>query len=99
MQSLGTSEHEAGLALDIVASNYQELNEEQEKTPVQKWLMENCHKYGFVLRYPTEKKDITKINYEPWHYRYVGVKNATFMKEKNLCLEEYIEYLKNYDLV
>lgn len=92
----GTSEHEIGLAVDIVATNYQELDEEQENTPVQKWLMENCYKYGFILRYPTEKKDITKINYEPWHYRYVGVENATFMYEKNFCLEEYIDYLKNY---
>jgi len=92
----GTSEHEAGLALDIVATNYQKLDEEQENTPVQEWLMENCHIYGFVLRYPTEKKDITKINYEPWHYRYVGIENATFMKEKGFCLEEYIDYLKGY---
>ncbi len=89
-----TSEHEIGLALDIVSNNYRTLNEEQEKTEVQKWLMENCNKYGFILRYPTDKKDITKINYEPWHYRYVGIENATFMKEKQFCLEEYIEYLK-----
>lgn len=95
----GTSEHEIGLALDIVATNYQELDEEQENTPVQKWLMENCYKYGFILRYPTEKKEITKINYEPWHYRYVGVENATFMEEKGFCLEEYIDYLKNYNKV
>lgn len=95
----GTSEHEAGLALDIVASNYQELNQEQENTPVQKWLMENCHKYGFILRYPTDKKDLTKINYEPWHYRYVGIENATFMKEKEFCLEEYIDYLKSYSQI
>lgn len=90
-----TSEHEIGLALDIVSSDYQVLDEEQEKTRVQKWLIENCVNYGFVLRYPTNKKEITKINYEPWHYRYVGVENAKFMKEKDFCLEEYIEYLKN----
>lgn len=93
----GTSEHEIGLSLDIVSSKYQILDEKQENTDVQKWLMEHCHEYGFILRYPTDKKDITKINYEPWHYRYVGTENATFMKEKGYCLEEYIEYLKSFE--
>ena len=89
----GTSEHEIGLSLDIIDNNYQILDENQENTPVQKWLMEHCYEYGFILRYPTEKRDITKINYEPWHYRYVGVKNAMIIKEKGYCLEEYIEYI------
>ena len=89
----GTSEHETGLAVDIVSKSYQKLDERQEKTAEQKWLMENSYKYGFILRYPTDKKDITMINYEPWHYRYVGIESATYMKEHNLCLEEYIEYL------
>lgn len=92
-----TSEHEIGLALDIVSQNYQTLDKGQENTAVQKWLMENCHEYGFVLRYPTNKKEITKINYEPWHYRYVGVENAKFMKEKDYCLEEFIEYLQKFE--
>lgn len=91
----GTSEHEIGLALDIVDGSYQILDEKQENTAVQKWLMEHCYEYGFILRYPTEKNDITKINYEPWHYRYVGVENAIFIKEKGYCLEEFIEYLKD----
>ena len=56
--------------------------------------MVNSNDYGFILRYPTNKKEITKVNYEPWHYRYVGIENAKFMKEKDFCLEEYIEYLK-----
>ena len=90
----GTSEHEIGLALDIVDGSYQILDEKQENTAVQKWLMEHCYEYGFILRYPTEKNDTTKINYEPWHYRYVGVENAIFIKEKGYCLEEFIEYLK-----
>lgn len=90
-----TSEHEIGLAVDIVSKNYQVLNEKQEDTAVQKWLMEHCSDYGFVLRYPTHKKEITKINYEPWHYRYVGVENAKLIEEKGFCLEEYIEELKN----
>lgn len=94
----GSSEHEIGLAVDIVGSSYQILDEKQEQTAIQKWLMEHSHEYGFILRYPTNKKEITKINYEPWHYRYVGVKDATFMKEKNFCLEEYIEFLKEYEM-
>lgn len=90
----GTSEHEIGLAVDIVSQKYQILDKNQEDTGVQKWLMEHCYEYGFVLRYPTDKKEITQINYEPWHYRYVGVKDAMFMKEKGFCLEEYIEFLE-----
>ena len=93
----GTSEHELGLSIDIVDKKYQILDEKQENTAVQKWLMEHCYEYGFILRYPTDKKDITKINYEPWHYRYVGVKDAMFIKEKGFCLEEYIDFLKEYE--
>ena len=93
----GTGEHETGLAVDIVSRDYQILDEKQEQTDVQKWLIDNSYKYGFTLRYPTDKKDITMINYEPWHYRYVGVDNATYMKEHDMCLEEYIEYLKQLE--
>ena len=93
----GTGEHETGLAVDIVSKNYQILDEKQEETAEQKWLIENSYKYGFVLRYPTNKKDITMINYEPWHYRYVGIDNATYMKEHDMCLEEYIDYLKQFE--
>ena len=95
----GTGEHETGLAVDIVSRDYQILDEKQEQTDVKKWLIENSYKYGFTLRYPTDKKDITMINYEPWHYRYVGVDNATYMKEHDMCLEEYIEYLKQFEEV
>lgn len=80
-----------------IPENYQVLDERQEETQVQKWLIEHCTDYGFILRYPTDKKEITKINYEPWHYRYVGVENAKFMKEKNFCLEEFIAYLKDFE--
>lgn len=90
----GTSEHETGLSVDIVSIDYQILDEEQENTKEQKWLLENSYKYGFILRYPTNKKDITGVNYEPWHYRYVGKENAMIMKNLNICLEEYIEILK-----
>ena len=93
----GTGEHETGLAVDIVSKEYQILDEKQEQTDVQKWLIENSYKYGFILRYPTNKKDITMINYEPWHYRYVGIDNATYMKEQDMSLEEYIDYLKQFE--
>ena len=93
----GTGEHETGLAVDIVSKNYQILDEKQEETDVQKWLMENSYKFGFTLRYPTDKKEITMINYEPWHYRYVGIDNATYMKEHEMCLEEFIDYLKQFE--
>lgn len=86
----GTSEHQTGLTVDIVDINYQLLDEAQEKTPVQQWLMAHCAEYGFILRYPTDKSDITGIGYEPWHYRYVGVEAAQEIMERGLCLEEYL---------
>jgi D-alanyl-D-alanine carboxypeptidase len=86
----GTSEHQAGLALDIVDADYQVLDEKQESTAVQKWLMENCADYGFILRYPTEKNSITGVGYEPWHYRYVGVEAAHEIMAQGVCLEEYL---------
>ena len=87
----GTSEHHLGLAADIVARSYQILDEKQEETPEQQWLMKNCWKYGFILRYPTEKTEETGIIYEPWHYRYVGKEAAKEIWEKGICLEEYLE--------
>lgn len=95
----GTSEHQTGLALDIVTSSYQSLNAGFENTPAFKWLSENAHKHGFILRYPKDKQDITDIVYEPWHYRYVGEKNAAVIKESGLCLEEYIEALNGFPLL
>lgn len=87
----GTSEHALGLALDLISNQYTELDEGQEETKEAKWLAENCHKYGFILRYPPEKTDITGIIYEPWHYRYVGVEDATKIMELGITLEEYLE--------
>ncbi len=87
----GTSEHQTGLAADIVAVSYQTLDEAQEETAVQQWLLENCWDYGFILRYPPDKSEITGISYEPWHYRYVGHSAAREIREKGLCLEEYLE--------
>lgn len=86
----GMSEHQLGLAADVVDRDYQELEEKQEETETQKWLMENCVNYGFILRYPKDKEAITHIHYEPWHYRYVGKENAKKIKDSGLCLEEYL---------
>lgn len=87
----GTSEHQLGLAVDIVDINYQVLDEQQENTKVQQWLIEHCWEYGFILRYPTDKREITGITYEPWHYRYVGKEVAEVIHREGICLEEYYE--------
>lgn len=87
----GSSEHQLGLALDIVSKDYQELDEKQEDTEEQKWLMKNSYMYGFILRYPNDKSRITKIGYEPWHYRYVGRDLASYLTKNKLTLEEYME--------
>lgn len=87
----GTSEHQAGLAVDIVDVHYQLLDEKQESTPAQQWLMAHCAEYGFILRYPTAKSAVTGVGYEPWHYRYVGLTAAKKITEQGLCLEEYKE--------
>ena len=81
----GTSEHSLGLAVDLCS-----LEESFEDTKTFTWLINNCADYGFILRYPKDKTDITKINYEPWHYRYVGVSHAKEIMSKGLCLEEYL---------
>ena len=85
----GTSEHQTGLAADIMDEVYPYLNEWQEHTDAQKWLMEHCSEYGFILRYPPGTSDITGIIYEPWHYRYVGEKFAKEITNRGITLEEY----------
>lgn len=87
----GTSEHHTGLAADIVTPTYQNLNEGFEDTDAFKWLDENAWKYGFILRFPKDKEEQTKIMYESWHYRYVGKIHAKLIKDSGLCLEEYLE--------
>ena len=81
----GTCEHELGLAVDINADKEQSSNEE-----VYNWLAENAWRYGFILRYPKGKEDITGIDYEPWHYRYVGKEVAKQFYEEGITLEEYV---------
>lgn len=86
----GASDHNLGLAVDFnnVDNNFEDLKGFE-------WLQENAENYGFILRYPKDKEDITKISYESWHWRYVGEEHAKKMNELNMCLEEYIEYLQN----
>lgn len=90
----GSSEHQTGLALDIVTHNT--LGNDFENTDEFKWLQENAHKYGFILRYPKGKENITGYSYESWHYRYLGVELATKVYESNLTYDEYYAYYCEY---
>ena len=86
----GSSEHQSGLAIDISASSVNcLLTERLAETKEGKWIAKNCHKYGYIVRYPKGKTKITGYSYEPWHIRYVGVRTATFLYEHDLTLEEY----------
>lgn len=87
----GYSEHNSGLAADIVTKDHQNLDDAFGKTDAAKWLFEHAPDYGFILRYPENKQAITGIIYEPWHYRYVGVENAKAITASGLCLEEYLD--------
>lgn len=87
----GESEHATGLAMDIVSGDYAGLDEKQGETDDQKWLMEHCYEYGFILRYPKDKLEDTGIIYEPWHYRYVGVEAALEIRDQGVTLEEYLD--------
>lgn len=89
----GTSEHQLGMAVDLIDSQCRELEEIQESLPGQQWLMEHCWDYGFILRYPNGTTEHTGIVYEPWHYRYVGVEMAQELRDLGICLEEYINML------
>ena len=87
----GTSEHQLGLAMDILDVENPDLDNSQEWTPTQRWLMKHCWEYGFILRYPNGTSNITGIIYEPWHYRYVGKTVAKEITESGITLEEYLE--------
>lgn len=92
----GHSEHQTGLAFDINIASH-----EFDGTPEEKWLAQHCHEYGFVIRFPKDKEDITGYEYESWHIRYVGVELATYLYNNNLCLEEYFhidsQYANSYE--
>lgn len=91
----GTSEHQTGLALDIITKGYYQLDEGYANTRASKWLAKNAYKYGFILRYPKDGKSKTGIEFEPWHYRYIGVSKAKEFKKSGLVYEDfYAEYIK-----
>lgn len=88
------SEHNLGLAVD-----FNKVTNEFEDTKAFTWLQKNAAEYGFILRYPKDKEEVTGVSYESWHWRYVGKEHATIIKEKGFCLEEYIEYLRGVEQV
>lgn len=85
----GYSEHNLGLSLDVGTTQTT-----MAKAPEGEWVENNAWKFGFILRYPEDKSDITGIQYEPWHIRYVGLPHSAIMKKKNFVLEEYLDYLE-----
>jgi D-alanyl-D-alanine carboxypeptidase len=88
----GNSEHQTGLAIDVInkVSETGRISSSFGDTKEGKWLVNNAHKFGFILRYPRGKESITKINYEPWHFRYVGIAAAKDIKDRGIVLEEYL---------
>lgn len=92
----GFSEHHTGLSFDLGLYPENGFSQEFDGTGKYSWISQNCYQYGFVVRYESDKVDITKIGNEPWHIRYVGVPHAYVMKKQDLCLEEYMNYLKKF---
>ncbi len=88
----GHSEHQTGLAFDLNT-----IDDTFADTPEGRWVAENCHKYGFIVRYSKNKENITGYMYEPWHIRYLGVEKATAVYESGLCLEEYLGITSSYE--
>lgn len=91
----GTSEHQTGLAADITEEYYEYKNASLADTAMYQWMEAHCQEYGFIVRFPDGKEDITGIIYEPWHFRYVGVEAATYIMEHDLTLEEFIALYKD----
>ena len=87
----GESEHQTGLCMDLISIRNVELDESFAQNPAYAWLIENAHYFGFILRYPKDGTDSTGFSYEPWHYRFVGVKAATAIYKKGITLEEYLD--------
>ncbi|MCQ2457557.1 MAG: M15 family metallopeptidase [Clostridia bacterium] len=92
----GTSDHQTGLGCDVVPRSWYDraMNEKMAATEECIWMAEHCQEYGFILRYPKDKQDVTEINYEPWHMRYVGIPVATYIMENGMCLEEFNDELQ-----
>lgn len=93
----GYSEHHTGYAIDFTTYNGSSYSD-FDGTGDYEWIMENCYKYGFINRYPDGKESITLIDNEPWHFRYVGIPHAQVMYDYDMCLEEYISFIKNYTI-
>ena len=93
----GASDHQTGLGCDVIPRSWikaEGMNSNMAKEPECVWMAEHCQEYGFILRYPADKEDVTGINFEPWHMRYVGIPAATYIMENGLCLEEFTEQLQ-----
>ena len=90
----GTSEHQTGLCCDITDRYYEMKGESLEDTELYQWMSAHCQEYGFIVRFPKGKEDVTGIIYEPWHFRYVGIEAATYIMENDLTLEEFLELYK-----
>lgn len=86
----GTSEHQTGLTCDITDRYYPLKDESLENTAMFQYMRGSCQEYGFIVRYPKDKEDVTGVMYEPWHFRYVGTEAAAYMTENNLCFEEFV---------
>ena len=91
----GTSEHQTGLCCDITDRYYEMKDSSLENTQMYQWMSEHCDEYGFIVRFPKGKEDITGIIYEPWHFRYVGREAASYIMEHDLTLEEFLELYRN----
>ena len=86
----GTNEHQTGLSIDFMSSSFAKKDDSAKDMPIAEWLQRNAAKYGFILRYPKGKEDITGVAYNAYHYRYVGVEAATYIMKKGICLEEFL---------
>ena len=93
----GFSDYHTGFSIDLGISAEDGTMEDFTGSGDYSWFKENCSKYGFVVRFPEGKKDVTGYDYRPWHFRYVGVPHAYYMQTNNLCLEEYVDKLKNFE--
>ncbi|MBQ3705487.1 MAG: M15 family metallopeptidase [Clostridia bacterium] len=93
----GASDHQTGLGCDVVPSNWRDkaMNDKMMKEPECQWMAEHCHEFGFIIRYPADKQELTEINTEPWHLRYVGIPVAAYIMENGLCLEEFTYELQD----
>ena len=93
----GASDHQTGLGCDVIPKSWikaKGMNSKMAQEPECQWMAEHCQEFGFILRYPEDKEDVTEIHYEPWHMRYVGIPAAAYIMENGLCLEEFTAQLQ-----